>query len=90
MFNECLFLQFCRDNAETLSEPMWHSMVTVLAQLDKSDELIHELSLPYPKYKYKETQKKIDYARKFGYAQTCKYIAANYPMVCKDCKYNKI
>ena len=87
MFNECLFLQFCKDNAENLGEPMWHSMISVLAQIENSDSLIHELSKPYPAYRYEETQNKINYARKFGYAQTCKYISANYPDVCRNCKY---
>ena len=85
MFNNCAFLRFCRDNAEDLPEPMWHSMITVLAQIKDSDELIHRLSEPYYGYSYDETQKKIDYARQFGHSQSCKYLSANYPEVCKDC-----
>ena len=85
MFNNCAFLRFCRDNAEDLPEPMWHSMITVLAQIKDSDELIHRLSEPYYGYSYDETQKKIDYARQFGHSQSCKYLSANYPEVCQDC-----
>ena len=85
MFNNCAFLQFCRDNAENLPEPMWYSMITVLAQIKDSDELIHRLSEPYYGYSYDETQKKIDYARQFGHAQSCKYLSVNYQEVCKDC-----
>ena len=88
MFEQCLFLQFCRDNANALPEPMWHSMISVLAVIENSDNLIHELSIPYPKYSFEETQRKIYYARKFGYAQSCGYISASYPEVCKNCKYN--
>ena len=58
IFNNCAFLQFCRDNAEDLPEPMWHSMITILAQIQNSDELIHRLSEPYHNYSYDETQKK--------------------------------
>lgn len=85
MFNNCAFLQFCRDNAEGLPEPMWHSMITILAQIQNSDELIHRLSEPYHNYSYDETQKKIDYARQFGYSQSCKYLSANYSEVCQNC-----
>lgn len=85
MFSNCAFLRYCRDNADCLSEPEWFSMISVLAQIEDSDELIHELSGPYPKYNYSETQKKIDNARAFGHSQTCAYLAANYAEICKSC-----
>lgn len=88
MFTDCNFLKFCKENAATLSEPMWHSMVTQLAMIDGADALIHELSLPYPGYSYRETQKKIENARKFGIPQSCEYISASYPEVCGNCKFN--
>ncbi len=81
-------MKYCRDNAATLSEPMWHSMVTQLAMIDDADALIHELSLPYPGYSYQETQKKIENARKFGYPQSCEYLSTTYPEVCSNCKFN--
>lgn len=85
MFNNCAFLRYCRDNADCLKEPEWHSMITVLAQIENSDELIHELSEPYPKYNYAETQKKIEYARAFGHSQTCTFLSENYPIICSNC-----
>lgn len=85
MFNNCNFLSNCRDNADILSEPEWFSMISVLAQIDNSDDLIHKLSEPYPTYSYAETQKKIDNARKFSYPQSCKYISENYPEICGNC-----
>ncbi len=87
MFNNCTFLRYCRDNAEILSEPAWHTMITVLAQIKNSDELIHTLSEPYPKYSFTETQKKIDNARNFGHPQSCKYISENYYDICQNCSY---
>ena len=85
MFDKCQFLQYCKKNANILSEPMWHSMVTVLSQIEDSEELIHKLSRPYPKYRYAETQNKINEARKFGHPQSCAYISSNYPEVCNNC-----
>lgn len=87
LFQKCLFLQYCYNNADILSEPMWHSMITVLAQIEDSDELIHQISSAYPRYKFQETQKKIEYARKFGHSQSCRYLSANYPDVCAKCEY---
>lgn len=89
IFNNCAFMRDCRDNAEILSEPQWHSMISILAQIENSDELIHSLSEPYPQYSYEETQKKIDNARVFGHSQSCKYISANYPEICANCSYVK-
>lgn len=85
MFNKCEFLRYCRDNAEKLSEPEWFSMISILAQIEDSDELIHKLSEPYHKYNYAETQKKIENARKFGHSQSCKYLSENHSDICKNC-----
>lgn len=85
LFDNCKFLQYCRDNADRLSEPEWFSMISILAQIKDSDELIHKLSEPYPKYNYEETQKKIVNARKFGHSQSCQYLSENYSDICKNC-----
>lgn len=87
VFNGCRFLTYCADieHASCLPEPMWHSMVQVLSCIADSDTLIHTLSEPYHSYSYKETQKKIDNARKFGQPHSCAYISANFPEICKDC-----
>ncbi len=85
IFSDCEFLKYCKENADSLTEPEWHSMITILAQIKDSDELIHSLSEPYPKYSFEETQKKIDYARQFGHSQTCAYLSANYPHACDNC-----
>lgn len=84
MFNNCAFLRYCKENADCLTEPEWHSMITVFAQIEGSDDLIHELSEPYPTYSFNETQKKIEYARQFGHSQSCAYLSANYS-ACNQC-----
>jgi len=61
----CAFIQHCRDNAATLSEPHWWPMVHVLAVFgEPGRKKIHELSQPYPRYTEKETEQKIEEARK--------------------------
>jgi len=89
IFSNCKFLQYCKDSAETLSENMWFSMISLLAQLKDSEILIHELSAPHPKYSVKETEYKIKRAKLFGKPQSCSYISKQYPFVCKECRYSR-
>lgn len=86
IFNRCKFLQYCKINAVNLKEYMWFSMISILAQLDGCESLIHELSAPYPKYSFKETEYKISRAKNFGKPQSCNYISKQYPEICKGCK----
>ena len=88
MFKNCRFLTYCADveHASCLPEPMWHSMVTVLSQIDGAEDLIHQLSEPHWNYSFEETQSKIEYAKQFGHSQSCVYISSNYPEICKNCK----
>lgn len=46
----CQFLQHCKRNAKTLSEPDWYAMITNLAVFEGGEDAIHKLSKPYPKY----------------------------------------
>jgi putative DNA primase/helicase len=57
----CLFLQHCKKNAKTLSEPDWYAMITNLAVFDGGVDAIHKLSKPYSKYSYEQTQAKIEH-----------------------------
>lgn len=60
LLENCLFIQHCRDEAITLSEPDWWSMVTILAVFgNPGRDKIHEFSAPYPRYTEKETNRKI-------------------------------
>jgi len=65
LLESCAFIQHCRDDASTLAEPHWWSMIRILAVFSEpGKEKIHELSKPYPGYKEKETQQKIEEAYK--------------------------
>lgn len=60
---ECSFIQHCRDNAATLSEPEWYAMITNLAVLGAvGGDLIHSYSRGYASYTVEETNKKIRHA----------------------------
>lgn len=90
IFESCAFLRHCKENAQTLSEPQWHTMISLLVYLKDGEELIHSLSEPYSAYSFAETQKKIEYAKQFGFPKTCEYISNNYPEICAECTTNTI
>ena len=72
----CLFLQHCKKNAKRLPEPDWYAMITNLALFEGGEEAIHQLSRPYPKYSFEQTQAKIDHFHKSGTKpMTCARIA---------------
>lgn len=73
---KCLFIQHCKKNAKTLSEPDWYAMISNLALFEGGENAIHKLSKPYPKYDQKVTQAKIDHFHKSGTKpMTCRKIA---------------
>ncbi|GAI61106.1 unnamed protein product, partial [marine sediment metagenome] len=96
LLETCAFLKHCRKDAATLLEPHWWSMVHVLAVFgDLGREKIHELSKPYLRYTEKETDQKIDEAKKAADKEigphTCTFIEQNLGFDCpKDCSAKKL
>ena len=60
--DKCPFLQHCRDDAAKLSESMWYAAITNLAMTTDCHDFVHEISRPYPKYSYRETEAKYRHA----------------------------
>ncbi len=72
----CEFIQHCKNNAASLSEHDWYSMITNLAVFEGGEKVIHKLSMDYPSYNAKETQHKINHYLESGTKPiTCKTIA---------------
>ena len=72
----CAFIQYCRGNAASLSEHDWYAMITNLSVFEGGDQVIHQYSAAYPKYKATETQDKIDHFLASGTKPiTCRTIA---------------
>lgn len=63
---KCDFIKHCKKNSKTLSEPLWHGMITNLALFNGGIERIHELSKGYKTYSEKETEDKISNFLKSG------------------------
>ncbi len=63
---KCDFIRHCKKNSKTLSEPLWHGMITNLALFKDGTYRIHELSKDYKTYSEKETEEKISNFLKSG------------------------
>ena len=86
LIEQCTFLQHCRDDAANLSEPFWFAMISNVAQTADGHEMVHELSEPYPRYTYTETERKYIAAAKASKPTTCEFIKKNLCFNCgKDC-----
>ncbi|WP_283694990.1 DNA primase family protein [Clostridium perfringens] len=63
---KCDFIKHCKKNSKTLSEPLWHGMITNLTIFKGGTYRIHELSKGYKTYSEKETEDKINNFLKSG------------------------
>ncbi|PHS25514.1 MAG: hypothetical protein COA85_06895 [Robiginitomaculum sp.] len=71
----CKFILHCVDNAESLPEPHWYRMISIIALCDNGADICHETSQPHPKYSKEETEGKIDQSLNAAGPATCAYIA---------------
>ena len=86
LISKCAFLQYCRDEAANLPEPMWYAAISNLALTADGDEAVHTISSPYPKYTYRETEKKYRHAAEEDKPVTCQHIRDRLCFNCgKDC-----
>jgi hypothetical protein len=74
VLGRCAFLQHCRDDAVTLSEPEWYAMVSNVARCRDGRAVVHEFSAPYPHYSPQETDAKIGHALQHTGPHTCRFI----------------
>ncbi len=86
---KCDFIKYCKANSKTLSEPLWHGMITNLAIFKGGKERIHELSRKYKGYSESETNGKImNFLKSGAGAMTCEtlkdrgYHCARYGKTC--------
>jgi hypothetical protein len=78
ILKDCPFLAHCRDDAKTLPEPQWHSMLTVVSLCDDGERAAHELSRDYPGYTRQETQGKYERARLANKPVRCETVQQRY------------
>ncbi|RXT14866.1 bifunctional DNA primase/polymerase [Ammoniphilus sp. CFH 90114] len=88
IMEKCAFVLECVKNARTLSEPEWHSALSIALFCKNGEEKAHEISEPYDDYSFDETQMKIEKLMEFG-PKTCAKIQEEHGNeCCKDCPVN--
>jgi len=91
LLENCAFIQHCAEDARTLPEPHWWSMISILVRFgEPGRQSIHERSQPYPEYTEEETDQKIKEALKAGDKEigphTCLFIEQTLGFACpEDC-----
>jgi len=83
----CRFIAHCRDDAATLSEPDWYILLTIAARCRDGRRLAHRLSAPYPRYRFAETEAKIDRALSCTGPYRCGTIARINGRFCESCPH---
>ncbi|MBP1934885.1 DUF927 domain-containing protein [Ammoniphilus resinae] len=81
---KCGFIRHCRDNAATLPEPDWYSMLTIVSRTKDGIDKAHEWSSPYPGYSFDETERKIQHALDDSGPVLCSTINSS---LCNGCKF---
>jgi len=61
MCDKCLFMKWCKENPEEVSEHDWLAMISNMATFKGGVAKIHEYSSPYTGYSVKETDQKIQH-----------------------------
>ncbi|RKX59934.1 MAG: hypothetical protein DRP29_03630 [Thermodesulfobacteriota bacterium] len=74
MIENCSFIQWCRDNQEDVSEPLWYAMISNLVAFENGEYYAHIFSCKHPKYTKRETDYKIHRAKTHTRPHTCHYI----------------
>lgn len=88
LYNECLFIKDCIDNASTLSYHQWFSFSAILAQIKDGRSLFHFYSSPHPSYSFEQTEKMFNNSVAFGRPHTCIYIRS-ITNACNSCTKGK-
>jgi putative DNA primase/helicase len=72
----CDFVRWARDHQASVSEPLWHALLSNLARCHGGREAAHAFSREYPGYTPQETDTKFDHARQGSKPVTCARIQA--------------
>jgi len=72
---DCGFIAHCWNNRQTLSEPEWWAMVTILMGFGpEAKPIVHFFSQGYPNYSEKETEDKIRHCESQSNDLPCSYL----------------
>ena len=80
----CDYLKYCKENQESINEPQWYAMLSILGRLDNGSELCHAYSSEHPKYRPEDTEIKMQQALHTSGPRTCENIGTLWEG-CKGC-----
>jgi len=84
--NGCAYLQFCYDNQDTISEPQWYAMLSIIGRLKEGERLVHDYSSRHSDYDDQATSIKTEQALKASGPRTCKNLSTLWDG-CSGCEY---
>ncbi len=85
----CAFMQHCRDDQASLSEPEWYAALSIIGRTEDGEQHAHEWSKDHPKYSRAETDKKLAQALKKSGPITCARVAnLTGNKFCQNCQFN--
>jgi hypothetical protein len=88
VIERCAWIRHCVDDAASLGEEEWHGALTIIGNCRDGERLSHEVSRPYPRYSYRETQKKFEHVRKQDKPLNCSTIQRKFGTAhCQGCAF---
>ena len=84
----CAWLAHCQQDAQTLAEPEWYAMLSIVGRCENGAILAQEWSASYPDYSREETDTKFDRALTQGGPRKCDNIQQmTGGRFCQDCSH---
>ena len=75
VLEQCEFLKHCKSHPESISEPQWYGMLSILAPLEDGEQLCHLYSKGHKDYNEMECDDKIRQAVEASGPRTCKNVS---------------
>lgn len=84
---KCSFIKHCKDHQDSVSEPEWYAMLSIVGRLENGAKLVHEYSQGYSGYHPIATEDKLQHALEASGPRSCSNIALMHDG-CKGCPFN--
>lgn len=86
---QCAWIQYCEQSAQTLDEPNWYAYLSIIARCEDAEHLAHKYSCQYPEYSLEETRNKLQQASERAGPATCIRIKSELcPKICCGCEHD--
>jgi len=83
---ECDFLKWCKDNPNSVGEPEWYAMLSIVGRFEDGQARAHEYSEDHDAYDEAATQAKFEQATTASGPRTCEGVNEFWDG-CKSCKH---